>query len=134
MEVRRGMENIDVENRPEEDLGLVKELKKEKASKVLFIIGTVFLAITFFCMWVFGDSVVKLLLASENQGGAALGVVVTAIYFGFPALVTGAVSVLLEILAFIFGKKQRILKLVFMILSIVILLLVVLFFILMAVA
>ena len=105
--------------------------KKEKASNILFIIGAIFLIIGFIILWFFADSVYDYLVAEGNeQAGAALGVVLMAVYFGFPGLVVSAIATALHIASFVLSKNRRVLKLIFMILAIAVLLLQILFFIL----
>lgn len=106
--------------------------KKNHISNILFIFGSVLFVLAFILMCLFGTAVVDHIYAPEdNQAGTALGMVLTFIYFGLPSLIAGIISCALTITAFLLGNKQKILKLVFMILSILATLLTIIFIILM---
>lgn len=122
------------------DISLIEEQqtkklnKKNKASKVLFIFGTIllFLAIIFVC--IYGKSVYNHYTTDAgNQGGTALGMVLTFIYFGFIGIIISAIASVLNIVSFSISKNNKLTKLVFMIISILVTILYIIFIILMSI-
>ena len=106
--------------------------KKNKTSNVLLIIGSIFFVVSFILMCLFGSSVIQHYLATESEKlGSAIGMVVFFIYFGLPSLISGAISSILNIISFCIGKKQRVLKLLFSIFSILTIILNIIFIIMM---
>ena len=94
--------------------------KKDTASTVLLIIGTILFCVSLFLVILFGDSVANHFSPENDQeAGTAIGVVLTFIYFGFPSLIVSIASSVLNITAFCLSRKQKILKLIFMTLSII---------------
>lgn len=110
-----------------------KIAKRDKASKVLCIIGTIFLVIAFIFMCFFASSVYRYILAEgSEQLVSALELIIIYVYFGFIGVLISIISSILNIVAFAISKKQRTFKLIIMIISIVVTLLYTIFYILMS--
>ena len=75
------------------------------------------------------DSVIKHLLnTEENTVGTALGMVLSFTYFGTPGLALSFVSSILNIISVAISKDRRIVKIVFMTLSLLLLIIGIVFF------
>lgn len=111
-----------VEEKNEENGNLKNDEKKDKASLILFIIGASLFGITLIMVVMFGIMSFSFFTATgEEQLGEALGYIIYFAYFGFPAMILGLVSVVLNIISVALGKRLRAVKITFMVLSILVL-------------
>ena len=98
-----------------------KNVKKDKASLILLIIGIVLFVITLVLTILFGIMSIEFFLSSGGeQIGTALGYAIYLAYFGLPAMIIGIVSSILNIIAVAISNKNRGIKVTFMILSFVV--------------
>ncbi len=98
-----------------------KNVKKDKASLILLIIGIVLFVITLVLTILFGIMSIEFFLSSGGeQIGTALGYAIYLAYFGLPAMITGVIASILNIISVALSKKRRGIKITFMILSIVV--------------
>ena len=110
-----------------------KIAKRDKASKVLSIIGIFFLVFAFIFMCFFASSVYRYILSEGNeQLLTALEMIIIFVYFGFIGVLISIISCILNITAFAISKKQKTFKLIVMIVSLVVTLLYIIFYILMS--
>ena len=118
--ILKGREKVEenIENKNEVISSTDQNTKKDKTSLVLFIIATVLFTIAVVFTILFAI-MTFLFLTSEGEErlGSALGVAIYMAYFGLPAIILGAVSCVLDIVAVALTKKLRVLKIVFMVLS-----------------
>ena len=106
--------------------------RHNKASLMLFIIGIILSVVAVVLLGIYGDSIYKHLInTDENKLGTTLVMVINFSYFGFPGIILSAVSCILFIIAVSISKDKRIIKIVFMILSILLIILYIIFIILM---
>ena len=107
-------ETEQIKNQVENDVN-----KADKKSKVLFIVGCVFLLLgaiaTFICLEYI---IAHFLSTGEEQIGTALGLVIIIVYFILPSILFSCLACVFHIVAYVKAKKFKILKLVFMIISI----------------
>ena len=109
------------ENQKIENQNLKNDEKKDKASLILFIIGAVLFGITLIMVIMFGVMSISFFTATgEEQLGEALGYIIYFAYFGFPALIIGLVSVILNIISVALSTRLRVVKITFMIFSILV--------------
>ena len=100
---------------------VVKEKKGDKTSKVLFIIGYVFLVLAIITTCIFSYYTISFFTAPEGEElGSALGFILVFAYFFIPSLFFGIVAIILNVLAYKKAEKWKVAKLVCMILSIVV--------------
>ena len=110
-----------VEEKNEENGNLKNDGKKDKASLILFIIGAVLFGIALIMVIMFGVMSISFFTATgEEQLGEALGYIIYFAYFGFPALIIGLVSVILNIISVALSTRLRVVKITFMIFSILV--------------
>lgn len=110
-----------IENMKEDEVSTFnKNAKKDKASLILFIVATVLLVVAVVLTILFASMTITFFNAeSEEQLGAAIGLAIYMAYFGVPAIILGAISCILNIVAVSLTKKLRVLKIVFIVLSFV---------------
>ena len=108
-----------------------KTLKKEKTSKVLWIIGIV-TSIICLILTIFWVIVASSFLTAETDEifGTTLGLIIFIAYFGVPSLFFGAVATILTCLSLIFAKTQRIWKIIILVVTLLALITSIVFFIL----
>ena len=100
---------------------VVKEKKGDKTSKVLFIIGCVFLVLAIVTTCIFSYYTISFFTAPEGEElGSALGFILVFAYFFIPSLFFGIVAIISNVLAYKKAEKWKVAKLVCMILSIVV--------------
>ena len=105
--------------------------KKEKTSKILWILGIITAVICLILTAFWANIVIKHLLADESDKlGTTVGLIVFIAYFGLPSLIIGSLSVIFNTISLILGKKQRIWKIITLVVSILILVTSIIFFIL----
>lgn len=110
-----------VEEKNEENGNLKNDGKKDKASLILFIIGASLFGITLIMVVMFGIMSFSFFTATdEEQLGEALGYIIYFAYFGFSAMILGLVSVVLNIISVALGKRLRVVKITFMVFSILV--------------
>ncbi len=116
--------NADVSN-----VDFAKTKKRNKISLALLIVGTILFFLALFLIGLYMDSVIKHLLnTEENTVGTALGMVLSFTYFGTPGLALSFVSSILNIISVAISKDRRIVKIVFMTLSLLLLIIGIVFF------
>ena len=116
--------NSDVSN-----ADFAKTKKRNKISLALLIVGTILFFLALFLIGLYMDSVIKHLLnTKENTVGTALGMVLSFTYFGTPGLALSFVSSILNIISVAISKDRRIVKIVFMTLSLLLLIIGIVFF------
>ena len=122
----------DAENPNNSDVSnadFAKTKKRNKISLALLIVGTILFFLALFLIGLYMDSVIKHLLnTEENTLGTALGMVLSFTYFGTPGLALSFVSSILNIISVAISKDRRIVKIVFMTLSLLLLLIGIVFF------
>ena len=100
---------------------VVNEKKGDKTSKVLFIIGCVFLVLTIITTCIFSYYTISFFTATEGEElGSALSFILVLAYFFIPSLFFAIVAIILNVLAYKKAEKWKVVKLVCMILSIVV--------------
>lgn len=93
----------------------------DKTSKILFIIGCVFLVLAIVTTCIFSYYTILFFTAPEGEElGSALGFILVFAYFFIPSLFFGIVAIILNVLAYKKAEKMKVAKLVCMILSIVV--------------
>ena len=122
----------DAENPNNSDVSnadFAKTKKRNKISLALLIVGTILFFLALFLIGLYMDSVIKHLLnTEENTVGTALGMVLSFTYFGTPGLALSFVSSILNIISVAISKDRRIVKIVFMTLSLLLLIIGIVFF------
>lgn len=114
-----------------QDANTPKMSKKEKSSTVLWIFGIITAVICLILTAFWANIVIKHLLADESDKlGTTVGLIVFIAYFGLPSLIIGSLSVIFNTISLILGKKQRIWKIITLVVSILILVTSIIFFIL----
>ncbi len=114
-----------------QDANTPKMSKKEKSSMVLWIIGIITTVMCLILTAFWADIVIKHLLADQDERlGTTIGLIAFIAYFGMPSLIIGSLSVILNTVSLILGKKQRIWKIIILVVSILILVTSIIFFIL----
>lgn len=114
-----------------QDTNTPKISKKEKSSMVLWIIGIITAVICLILTAFWANIAIKHLLADQNDKlGTTIGLIAFIAYFGMPSLIIGSLSVILNTVSLILGKKQRIWKIITLVVSILILVTSIIFFIL----
>lgn len=108
-----------IENMKEDEVSTFnKNAKKDKTSLILFIVATVLLVVAVVLTILFASMTITFFNAeSEDQLGAVIGLAIYMAYFGVPAIILGAISCILNIVAVSLTKKLRAWKIVFIVLS-----------------
>ena len=105
--------------------------KKEKTSKILWILGIITAVMCLILTVFWADIAIRHLLADESDKlGTTVGLIVFIAYFGLPSLIIGSLSVIFNTISLKKGKKQRIWKIITLVVSILILITSIVFFIL----
>lgn len=99
--------------------------KYSTASKVLLILGLIAFALELFFTVMFGVSIVKFL--AQRDLGTAIGASIYLVYFGVPGLITGGISLILNIVALCLNRNKKALKITAVVLSAAILILCIVF-------
>lgn len=111
--------NDTINNDIQENIKDIKTIRKDKASIILLIIGSIVMVLAFICANIFLSCIINYYNASSNPLGTAISLIVIITYFGVPGIILSAISSILNVIAFIISKQRKKLKLIFMILALI---------------